>query len=270
MTAKVRDGVLAIVMLTLSLAGVRAQDAPAGQKPTGSPPAQAAAADAQAKPADAKTDASQEDLPADFKAFNDAGKEKDAIKRVEAYEKFIADHPDSVLVATARTRIQSTLLATLKTTQAKYLEAIQQQIETAKKDASASALSSTYGRLASSLLSAGVMLDQAEEYARNALSSMDEQKYIEERKEAARRAAERSAAPRSSPGFSISTVDGVPVAEPAPRARHRRRLPPLPRRRGRQVMTSCAPAFGQRRCPSNRRSGRYSSGGARPPRARRS
>jgi len=215
MTAKIRDGVLAIVMLTFSLAGVRAQDTTAGQKPPAEKPAQATTADAQAKPADAKTDAAQDEMPADFKAFNDAGKEKDSLKRIEAYEKFIADHPDSGLVATARSQIQSMLLATLKTAQAKYLEVMQQQLETAKKDASASALSSVYGRLASSLLSAGAMLDQAEEYARNALSSMDEQKYIEERKEAARRASDKPAAPRSSPGFSISTVDGVPFAKPA-------------------------------------------------------
>jgi hypothetical protein len=207
-----------IAILAVSIAGARAQGTVAGQKPPDAKPAQATAADT-----------AKEEMPTDFTAFNDAGKEKDPLKRIEAYEKFIVAHPNSRLVATARSQIQSTLLATLKTTQAKYLDVMQQQIETAKKSPSASTLSSTYSRLASGLLNAGAMLDQAEEYARSALSSMDEAKYIQERKEAAARVAEsfakRAAAPpadaavapspASSGGFSISMVDGVPFAKPA-------------------------------------------------------
>jgi hypothetical protein len=250
MTGKARVGMLTIALLALFLAGMRAQGTTAGQKPPDAKPTQATATDTQAKPADVKA-AAQEELPADFKAFNDAGREKDLQKRVEAYEKFIADHPKSPLVSTARSQVQTTLLATLKTAQAKYLELIQRQIETAKGGTSASALSSTYSRLASGLLSAGVMLDQAEEYGRAALSAMDEQKYIQERKEAAERFAEafakRAAAPPAaaapakppaaaaapaapgaapaaaapatppapSGGFTISMVDGVPFAKPA-------------------------------------------------------
>jgi hypothetical protein len=219
MTARPRVGLITLTFLAFSLIGVRAPGQTAGQKPPDAKPAEAAAANTQAKPADAKTDAAQEELPPDFKAFNDAGKEKDPLKRVEACEKFIAAHPDSVLVSSARSQIQSLLLATLKTAQAKYLAVMQQQTEGAKKDGSVSTLSSTYGRLATSLLSAGVMLDQAEEYGRSALSSMDEQKYIQERKDAAKRATEKPPARLSSPGFSITTVDGAPVAKPAtPRA----------------------------------------------------
>ena len=141
MTGKARVGMLTIALLALSLVGVGAQGTTAGQKPPDAKPTQAAATDTQAKPADAKADAAQEEMPADFTAFNNAGKEKDPQKRVEAYEKFIADHPKSPLVSMARSQIQSTLLATLKTVQAKYLDAMQQQIETAKKGTSPGALS---------------------------------------------------------------------------------------------------------------------------------
>jgi hypothetical protein len=84
------------------------------------------------------------------------------------------------------------------------------------------------------LLSAGALLDQAEEYSRNALSAMDEEKYVEERKQADQRVADSfakrdakpaAAAPAAAPatppppragGFTISMVDGVPFAKPAP------------------------------------------------------
>lgn len=220
-----RFAAVTIAILVLALGAVRAQST-TGQKPPDTKPA--VAADTQAKPAEAP--AAQEDLPPDFKAFNDAGKEKDPQKRVEAYEKFIADHPKSPLAATARTQIQTTLLTTLKTAQSKYLELMQQQIETAKQSGSPSALASTYSRLASSLLASGVLLDQAEEYARQALASLDEARFIQERKQAAERAAEafarRAAAPAAaapatppaapSGGFTITMVDGVPFARPAP------------------------------------------------------
>lgn len=219
MTERVRVGIPVIAVLAICVVAVRAQ-VPAA---------------AQAKPADLKAEAPKEEMPADFTAFNNAGKEKDLQKRVEAYEKFLADHPDSALAATARNQIQSTLLAILKSAQPKLLEAVQAQVEAAKKDASPSALSSTYSRLATSLLSADLMLDRAEEYGRAALSSMDEQKYVQERKEQAQRIAESfatqaanppPAAPTATvppatpapapPNFTLTIVDGVPFAKLAP------------------------------------------------------
>jgi hypothetical protein len=224
MTGKARIAMLAAVLLVPAMADLGAQGTATGQKPPDTQAAQAAAKETQAKPAEAKP----EDMPADFTAFNNAGKEKDLLKRVEAYEKFIADHPDSVLVSMARSQIQTTLLAVLKAAQPKYVDWMQQEIDRYKKETFPGALASTYSRLASALLSAGVLLDQAEEYARSALSSMDEQKYIQGRKEEAQRVAESwakraanappapaaAAAPRIVP--AISMVDGVPFAKPAP------------------------------------------------------
>jgi len=224
MTGKARVGMLTIALVAFCVAGMGAQGTMAGQKPPDPQAAQAAAKDAQPKPAETKP----EDMPADFTAFNNAGKEKDLLKRVEAYEKFIADHPDSALVSTARSQIQTTLLSALKTSQAKYLSVMQQQIETAKKNTSSATLSTTYWRSASDLLSAGVLLEQAEEYARSALSSMDEEKYIQERRESDRRVAESlakqaanppaAAPPASTPRVmpALSMVDGVLFAKPAP------------------------------------------------------
>ncbi len=232
MTRHVRIALLVVALFALSWAVVRAQGTTTGQKPPDAKATQAALKDTQAKPAEVKPEAQQEELPADFKAFNDAGKEKDAQKRVEAYEKFIADYPKSVLVSVARSQVQSSLLAALKTAQAKYLDMIKKPIESTKASASASGVSamlySSYNRVASELLSGGVLLDQAEEYARAGLSLMDEQKYIQERKQAAERAAEafakRAAAPPAAapaapaqptvPSFSISMVNGVMVARP--------------------------------------------------------
>ncbi len=235
MTGKTRAWTASIAVLAICVAAVRAQGPAAGQTLPEAQAAQAATAAAQAKPADLKAEAPKEEMPADFTAFNNAGKEKDLQKRVEAYEKFLADHPDSALAATARNQIQSTLLAILKSAQPKLLQAVQAQVEAAKKGASPSALSSTYSRLATSLLSADLMLDRAEEYGRLALSSMDEQQYIRERKEQAQRIAEsfatRAANPPPAvpaatvppaapapapPNFTLTIVDGVPFARLAP------------------------------------------------------
>jgi hypothetical protein len=139
-----------------------AQSPVAIQKPPDPQAVQGAAKarEAQARPADAKPDAAQEELPPDFKAFNDAGKEGDSLKRAEAYEKFITDFPKSPLVSTARNQIQSNVLATLKKSQAKYQELVKTQVETAKQGENPARLRSTYSRIASDSLSAGALLDQ--------------------------------------------------------------------------------------------------------------
>jgi hypothetical protein len=187
----------------------RAQEAAQGRQPP----------DAQAAPQPEK------ELPADWKAFNDIANEKDLLKRAEAYEKFIKDYPQSELVTTARSQIQSTVLSVLKTSSSKYRQLITAQLETAK-EGNPALLYSAYARAASSLLGAGVMLDEAENYARQALSLMDEQKYVQYRLETTKRAAEafakRAANPAATPAaparppMSITMVNGAPVVREAP------------------------------------------------------
>src|SRR5512144_1529807 len=98
------------VVALVALCGVvtRAQNAAPGQKP---PDPQATA-----KP--------EQELPADWKAFNDIAAEKDVLKRAEAYEKFVKDYPQSDLVTMARSQMQSSLLSVLKTSSARYRELI--------------------------------------------------------------------------------------------------------------------------------------------------
>jgi hypothetical protein len=213
-----RLGLLAVALFALSITGLSAQSPVAIQKPTDPQAAQGAAKakEAQAKPADAKPDAAKEELPPEFKAFNAAGKEGDSLKRAEAYEKFITDFPKSPLVSTARSQIQSNVLATLKKSQAKYQELVKTQVETAKQGENPSRLRSTYSRIASDLLSTGALLDQAEEYSRNALSAMDEEKYVQERKQADQRVADsfakRDAKPAAASPAAVPTTAAPPAA----------------------------------------------------------
>jgi hypothetical protein len=178
------------------------------------------------KPPDPQATAKPEqEIPADWKAFNDIANEKDVLKRAEAYDKFVKDYPQSELVSMAKSQIQSSLLATLKTSSAKYRDLIAAQLETAKTGNPAM-LYSAYARAASDLLGAGIMLDEAEGYARQALSLMNEKQYVQYRLETAQKAAEafakRAANPTATPAApagpapAFSTLNGAPVARIAP------------------------------------------------------
>lgn len=194
--------------------------------PRATPEAQAK--DTQAKPAEAKAP----ELTAEQKAFNAIAEEKDAQKRVPLYEKFIADYPKSDLVSLARGEIQRATFAALKSAGTKYLELVQKEIDTAKASTVPTVLPSAYARFASDLLGAGVMLGEAEEYARQSLSLLDQQKYIDNQKQTDQRAAEAFAKRAANPaptapaaavrpaggGISIRTVNGAPTVQPtAPR-----------------------------------------------------
>lgn len=180
------------------------------------------------KPADPQATAKPEqDLPADWKAFNDIAVEKDVLKRAEAYEKFVKDYPQSQLVSMAKSQVQSSLLSVLKSSSAKYRDILTAQLETAKAGNQAT-LYSAYARVASQLLGAGIMLDEAEDYARQSLSLMDEQKYVQYRLEMAKRSADAFAKrvanpapaaappPPSRPAMSFTTLNGAPVVRIAP------------------------------------------------------
>jgi len=205
----VQSGLAVVVLVALCGIVILAQGAAPGQNP---PDPQATA-----KP--------EQELPADWKAFNDIANEKDVLKRVEAYEKFIKDYPQSDLVSMARSQIQTSLLSVLRTSSAKYRDMITAQLDTAKAGNQAT-LYSAYARVASSLLGAGIFLEEAEDYARQALSLMDEQKYVQFRLEAAQKSAEefakRAANPAAAPaaparsGMTFGTLNGAPVVRPAP------------------------------------------------------
>ena len=204
---------VAAVVAVVALCGVMilAQSAGPGQRP---PDPQAAS-----KP--------EQEIPADWKAFNDIAAETNVLKRADAYEKFIKDFPESALVAMAKGQIQSSLLSVLRTSVPRYRSLIAAQLETAKAGNPAM-LYSAYARAASELLNAGVMLEDAEEYSRQALTLLDEQNYIQARLESAQRVAEafaqRAANPTpapaptapAAPAMAFGTLNGAPVVRQAP------------------------------------------------------
>jgi hypothetical protein len=151
----------------------------AGQKPPDPKPDAAAAGDAQ-KPAEPA-----QELPADAKAFNAAAGEKNPLKRVEALEKFIADNPKAapMLLSMARSQITSSALAAFKDSRAKYLALAEKDIADAAKRTDAMPQYSTFNRLASALVTAGIFSEEAEDYARRGLAAMDESAYMATRKQ---------------------------------------------------------------------------------------
>jgi tetratricopeptide (TPR) repeat protein len=207
---------LMVALAALASAGALAQATAAVQKPPdtkAAPGSQARETQAaQAKPEEAE-------LPPDYKAFNEIAGEKDAGKRAAAYEKWIADNPESALVSTAKNEIQRIAVAAYKDASKKYLEVMKAQVDLA----SGPNAFSTYNRVASQMLRDGAMLEEAEKYARTGLSMMDEQKYIDARKEAAssvgRSPQAAGAAASRPPGISItaSKETGAPIVSLRPR-----------------------------------------------------
>jgi len=212
--------VVVLALLAFAWAGPRARGTTPQKPPdTAAKPEQAKqTAPAQARPAEI----APEDYPPDFKAFNEAAKEKDVQKRVQALEKFLADNPKSVLVSAARSQIQSGSLTALRDARKKYLELAKAQVDAAKTGENAANAYSTYNRVASDTLGVG-LLEEAEDYGRTGLSMMDEQKFIDATRQASAAAAARRAAapaPDATPApidFSISGSGGVMVARPVVR-----------------------------------------------------
>jgi tetratricopeptide (TPR) repeat protein len=218
----------------------------AGQKPPDPKPA-AAAADAAPKPAEPA-----QELPADAKAFNAAAGEKDPLKRVAALEKFIADNPKAspMLLSMARSQVNSSALTAYKESRAKFISQAEKDIADAAKRTDTMPAYSTYNRLASSLLNAGVYSEEAEDFARKGLAGMDERTYMEMRKKQYERslaayekmtaraagakpeppppgaATEPSSPP--APNYRFATKDGVMQASLAPPAPPRPATPPRP------------------------------------------
>jgi tetratricopeptide (TPR) repeat protein len=203
-----------IVMLALFAIASSAPVAQGGaaQKPPDSKPAADAqakpAADAQ-KPAQAKPEEPAQELPAEAKAFNAAAGEKNPLKRVEAFEKFLADNPKSTLASMARSQISSSVIAALKEARTKYLALTQTEIEDAKKRTDTVPLYSTYNSMASRLLRESIFSEEAEDFARKGLSAMDERTYTDMRK----KQYERSLAAYEK--MTSGAKDGKPATPPA-------------------------------------------------------
>lgn len=169
--------VLALVALAAAMPGAQS----AAQKPPDPKAADQAAPAATQKPAE-----TAQELPDEAKAFNTAMAEKNPLKRVELLEKYIADNPKAtaMLLNTARSNVQTSLLAAMKDASTRYQKVIDTELEAAKKTTDTRPLYMTYNGLALRLASAGVYSEEAEGMARKGLAGMDEKTYFENRKKA--------------------------------------------------------------------------------------
>ncbi len=152
-----------------------------------------------------KPDQPAVEQPADFKAFNEASKTPDPKKKIEALQKFMTDYPDSMLVTMARSQIFDQLTSSIQQATKALLSEIEKNIE-ANKGSPFSAYSSA----ATTLLRAGILLEDAERLAEKGLSAnADLQKYVEQARAA--RTKPKPASPKGTPtgGFSMMSAGGV-------------------------------------------------------------
>jgi thiol-disulfide isomerase/thioredoxin len=173
---------LPALCLSLVLAGVNAQETtttpPAAPKP---------AAGEEARPPARET-------PPDQKAYADISKITDAAKKIEAFETFKKDFPDSAMVQSADFSILNTLTSKMPeqtariraTADAMYKSAVAKDKQTAKKDGliTYARRGSTSQTIANNLLGANVMLKDAESWAKKSVDSMKLPLYVAEQRAA--------------------------------------------------------------------------------------
>jgi len=155
---------------------------PAPAKPADQKPAEAKAAEQKpAAPAPAAAPATPPPTP-EMKALQDASRLTDADKQIEALKKVIADFPKSSAAASAENMILSAYAR--KTTA--DVKALQEQAKKWVDAAKESEKGSRSGQVASTLAGAGVLLDEAEQYAKTSLASLtDEKAWVAAQKKAA-------------------------------------------------------------------------------------
>jgi thiol-disulfide isomerase/thioredoxin len=174
--------VLPAFCLSLLLAGAYAQEKPA----TPAAPPKPAAGE-EAKPPVRET-------PPDQKAYTEIAKITDPAKKIEAYEKFKKDFPDSPMAQGADLGILNTLATKMPdqiakiraTSQVMYKSAVAKDKETGKKDGvtTYSRQGSTSQSIANALLSANILLTDADSWAKKSLSSMKLPLYLAEQRAA--------------------------------------------------------------------------------------
>jgi tetratricopeptide (TPR) repeat protein len=103
------------------------------------------------------------------KAYTDATRITDPAKKIEALEKFLKTYPDSPRKSTAYGALFDTYVKDLSTERAKILEYAQLLIESAPEGFRASG----YSRVATRLVDANVMLEDAEKFATEGLQVFD-------------------------------------------------------------------------------------------------
>jgi thiol-disulfide isomerase/thioredoxin len=171
-------------LLSLLLAGANAQ------APQTAPPSPA-----EAKPNAGDSKPAVRETPPDQKAYEEASKITDPAKKIEALEKFKKDFPNGVYSSLADSAILNTLATKMPGETAKIRETARNMYRAAEakdkktaaekktavyKDQRASASQS----IASSLLSANILLKDAETYARKSVDAMSLPLYLTQQREA--------------------------------------------------------------------------------------
>jgi hypothetical protein len=208
--------------LVVSMSG---QTTPAAQA-TAQKPAQQTAARKPDQPVAAtqKPDQPAVEQPADFKAFNEASKTSDPKKRIEALQKFMTDFPDSMLVGLAKSQMRDQLTRSVQDGTKALLSEIDKSIETNTGNPF-----SAYASAATTLLRAGILLEEAEKLAEKGLAAnTDPQKYVEQARVA--RAKPKTTNPKGTVAGSVSMMssDGVMTVTWTPPRAGQADAPPRP------------------------------------------
>ena len=177
MTARI----LTPLCLSLALTGATAQTTPPAQ------PAPKPAASDEAKPA-------APDTPPDEKAYREAGKIADPEKKIAALEGIKKNFPDSRYVSAANSQIFSTLIQKMpertdrirQAAKALFAASVAKDRATSKENKSATMASrgSTAERIADQLTTAGLLLKDAESYARRSVKALSENVWMAEQRAA--------------------------------------------------------------------------------------
>jgi tetratricopeptide (TPR) repeat protein len=185
-----------VLLLTAAAAADQSTAQPAGQAAAQPPPpaAQKPAPADKAKPANPDKDKPEADpdkakpaapppaTPPDRVAYLAATKIADQDKKIEAIEQWLKEYPDSGGVTTAYSTLFDTLLKHRPTDRAAILDYAEKYIEKSNESAPEGFRHQAYSRIAGSLVSANLFLDDAAKYAEKGLESFE----IESRKRVAR------------------------------------------------------------------------------------
>jgi len=183
------------------------QEKPQASKPADEKPAEAV------NPFEARPAATQAEQPPDVKAYSAIAKITDPQKRLDALQKFVADFPKSSRVGMAESQILDTLIKSFPDEKEKILSLANKIIDVAPvkrgpsplPGLSTDAKGSVCNSIAAKLMEAGILLDQAERFALQGISLMDEKQYIQDQNESFARMkkfAEEAAVRRATAGTS--------------------------------------------------------------------
>ena len=132
-----------------------------------------------AAPAETPKPPAKRETPPDTKAYEDATRITDPAEKIAALEKFKQDFPKVRLVRSA----DQTILSTLVKKFPGQTDRIRKQAKAMYSGAPANQKSSVAGQIANEFLQGGLLLKDAEGYAKKSLQSMKQAAYLAEQRE---------------------------------------------------------------------------------------